>query len=108
MPDKKKINQLQLLQQNLQNLELQKQQFQNQLVEIDSALTELKSTEKAYKIVGKIMLAASREELSKDLSEKKETAGVRLKNLTKQEDALQKAIEQLQQEIMAELGREKN
>ncbi len=76
MPDKKKINQLQLLQQNLQNLELQKQQFQNQLVEIDSALTELKSTEKAYKIVGKIMLAASREELSKDLSEKKCTVTV--------------------------------
>src|SRR3989338_5034142 len=106
MPDKKKINQLQLLQQNLQNLELQKQQFQNQLIEIDSALTELKSTEKAYKIVGKIMLAASKDELSKDLSEKKETVGVRLKNLTKQEDALQKAIEQLQQEIMAELGKE--
>ncbi|HLD72782.1 MAG TPA: prefoldin subunit beta [Candidatus Nanoarchaeia archaeon] len=108
MPDKKKINQLQLLQQNLQNLELQKQQFQNQLIEIDSALTELKSTEKAYKIVGKIMLAASKDELSKDLSEKKETVGVRLKNLTKQEDALQKAIEQLQQEIMAELGKEKS
>ncbi len=108
MPDKKKISQLQLLQQNLQNLELQKQQFQNQLVEIDSALTELKSTEKAYKIVGKIMLAASKEELSHDLAEKKETAGIRLKNLTKQEDALQKAIEQLQQEIMAELGKEKS
>ena len=41
MDSSEKINQLQLLQQNLQNLSSQKQQFQSQLLELDSALTEL-------------------------------------------------------------------
>ena len=58
-----KINQLQLVQQNLQNMGAQKQQLQSQIVELDSALLELKATDKAYKIVGKLMLAASKEEL---------------------------------------------
>ena len=37
----KKINQLQLLEQSMQNLSMQKQQFQLQQVEIESALKEL-------------------------------------------------------------------
>ena len=102
-----KIQQLQLLQQNLQNISLQKQQIQNQLLELDSALKELDSTEKAYKIVGKIMLAASKEELSKELKEKKDVADVRLKNFSKQEETLQKSIDELQKEVMAELQKDK-
>lgn len=102
-----KINQLQLLQQNLQNIMVQKQQTQNQLLEFDSALTELKSTEKAYQITGKIMLAASKEKLTKELQEKKDVAEVRLKNFTKQEEKLQQSIDQLQQEVMEDLKKEK-
>ena len=102
-----KIQQLQLLQQNLQNVALQKQQIQNQLLELNSALNELGSTEKAYKIVGKIMLSASKEDLVKDLNEKKEVADVRLKNFTKQEETLQKSIDDLQKEVMAELQQDK-
>ena len=102
-----KIQQLQLLQQNIQNLGMQKQQIQNQLVELDSALTELKSTEKAYKIVGKIMLASSKEDLTKDLEEKKEVIDVRLKNLTKQEELLQQSVEKLQKEVMEDLQKDK-
>jgi len=103
-----KIQQLQLLQQNLQNISVQKQQIQNQLLELDSALKELDSTEKAYKIVGKIMLATPKEELSKDLKEKKDVAGVRLKNFSKQEETLQKSIEDLQKEVMSELKDKKD
>ena len=102
-----KIQQLQLLQQNIQNLGMQKQQIQNQLVELDSALTELKSTEKAYKIIGKIMLATSKEDLIKDLDEKKEVADVRLKNLTKQEELLQQSVEKLQKEEIEDLKKHK-
>ena len=78
-----KMQQLQLTQQNLQNIMVQKQQVQNQMVEMDSALTELKTTDKAYKIVGKIMIAASKDDLGKKLQEKKEVAEVRLKNFSK-------------------------
>ena len=102
-----KINQLQLLQQNLQSLSQQKQQMQEQLVELDSALNEVKSTEKAYKIVGKIMIATSKDSLQKDLEQKKEVAEIRLKNFTKQEDALQQSMKDIQKLVMDELKKKK-
>lgn len=98
-----KIAQLQLLQQNLQNIMAQKQQFQSQLVEMESALSELKKTDKAYKIVGKLMLAASKPELEKELMEKKEVVEIRLKNFTQQEERIQKNFEEQQQEVVKEL-----
>ncbi|MDO8656079.1 MAG: prefoldin subunit beta [Nanoarchaeota archaeon] len=102
-----KINQLQLLQQNLQNIAAQKQQYENQLIELDSALTELLTTDKAYKIVGKLMFASSTEKLKKELEEKKEVAQLRLNNFTKQEDKLKQSLEEAQQEVMGEFQRKK-
>ncbi len=68
-----KIAQLQLYEQSLQNILIQKQQFQSQSLEIDSALKELEATKEAYKIVGNIMVASKKEDLKKDLESKKET-----------------------------------
>jgi prefoldin beta subunit len=98
-----KVNELQLLQQNLQNVLTQKQQLQSQLVELDSALTELNTTNQAYKIVGKIMVASDKNELVKDLSEKKEVVEVRMKNFDKQEKKLKESMENVQQEVMKEM-----
>ena len=56
----KKINQLQMLEQSMQNLLMQKQQFQLQQVEIESALKELENVNEAYKIVGNIMVLSKR------------------------------------------------
>ena len=102
-----KINQLQLLQQNLQGVAAQKQQISEQLTELNSALNELKATNQAYKIVGKIMIATSQQELTKELEEKKELSEVRLQNFAKQEDKLKQDMEQLQKEVMEELKEEK-
>lgn len=107
MVSQEKVQQLQLLQQNLQNLQVQKQQFQSQLSEIDGALTELKKTEKAYKIIGKVMLSASKEDLTKELQQKKEIIDIRLKNFGSQEEKLQKIMEEIQKEAMEELKRKK-
>lgn len=97
------INQLQLLQQNLQNILLQKQQFQKQLSEIDSALNELKDSSNVYKIIGNIMVASKKPELQKDLQQKKEIIDLRLKNFEKQEQTLKQKAEELQQKMMEEL-----
>lgn len=99
-----KVSQLQLLQQNLQNILLQKQQLQSQQAEMDSALEGLENTEKAYKIVGHIMIASSTEKLSRDLQEKKETLSLRLKNFIIQEEKLKKSMEEVQKEAVKELG----
>ncbi|MBU0457263.1 MAG: prefoldin subunit beta [Nanoarchaeota archaeon] len=95
-----KISQLQILQQNLQNTLLQKQQIQNSIVEFESALSELKVTDKAYKIIGNIMVASSKDNLSKDINEKKDIAVIRLNNFVKQEERLKKNIEELQKEVV--------
>ncbi len=102
-----KIQQLQSMQQNLQNMVMQKQQVESQLVELQSALQEISTTEKAYKIVGKIMVASSKEQLQKDLQEQKEIADVRLKSLLKQEESFKNSMEELQQEVVKELQEEK-
>src|SRR3989338_8464029 len=83
-----KVNQLQVLQHNLQNILMQKQQLESQVAEIDSALEGLTSTDKAYKIVGRIMVASSKEDLQKDLESSKEVQELRLKNLVNQENSL--------------------
>lgn len=103
-----KVNQLQLLQQNVQTLMMQKQQLQSQLVELESALKEIKTTEQAYKIVGKVMVASSKEDLEKELQEKKDLIDVRVKNLEKQEQSLKENMEMLQKEVVEELKKEKD
>lgn len=102
-----KINQLQLLQQNLQNVLGQKQQLESQLLELDSALTEVKTTEKAYRIIGKIMVASPPEKLSKELQDKREVIDLRLKNFAKQEERLKAGLEEAQQEVLQELKQKK-
>ena len=98
--DQSTIAQLQLLQQNLQNLLLQKQQLQNTLIELESALQEIKTSEKCYKIMGHIMVASPKDAVSKELAEKKEMTNLRLKNYLSQEEKLKKSIGDIQKEIM--------
>src|SRR3989338_1701302 len=102
-----KVSQLQLLQQNLQNTSLQKQQIESQMAELDSALLELNSTKVAYKIIGKIMIASTKEDLQKDLSQKKEIIEIRLSNFLKQEENIKKNIERIQKEVVEELSKQK-
>ena len=97
------ITQLQLLQQNLQNILVQKQQFQKQLAELNSALKEIETSETTYKILGNIMVATKKDDLEKDLKEKKELLDLRIKNFDKQEKNLKEKTEELQKKVMAEM-----
>jgi len=98
-----KINQLQLLQQNVQSILAQKQQIQSQLIELESALAEVGRTKKSYKILGNVMVAVTTENISKELNEKKEVAEVRLNNFIKQEERLKNNLEELQKEVVSGL-----
>lgn len=99
LPSSEVLAQLQLVQQNLQQLVLQKQQVQRSLVETDSALSQLRTTPKAYRIIGALMVEAAKNELEKELTEKKEIFTLRLKTLDKQEETLRKKTEELQQQV---------
>lgn len=108
MSTSSKVSQLQLLQQNLQNILLQKQQVESSLVELASAYEQLQATEKAYKIIGKIMLAAPREDLLQEIKQKKEIAEIRLKNVSLQEENIKRKVESVQQEAVQELKSKKS
>lgn len=95
-----KIQQIQALEQTLQTYSQQKNQFQAQSMEVNSALEELEKTETAYKIVGNIMVAASKEDLKKELEEKKSLLEVRLKSALKQEAKTKEEYQAIQKEIM--------
>jgi len=95
-----KINQLQLIEQNMQHLLQQRQQFQMQLMEVESALDELKKTDKAYRIIGNIMVASEASSIEKDLGEKKERVSLRIKSVEKQEGKLKEQAKMLREEVM--------
>ena len=102
-----KIQQLQLIEQGMQNFLMQKQQFQGQLVEVESAIKELEKSKDAFKIVGNIMVSADKEELLKDLKSKKETVELRIKTLEKQEKQMKEKATAMQSEVMEKLKPEK-
>ena len=101
-----KIGQLQMFEQSLQSFLGQKQQFQVQLVEIESALGELDNTEKAYKIVGNIMVEADKHELKADLNSKREVLELRIKTMEKQESQVREKASKLQSEILSKMKKE--
>ncbi len=98
-----KINQLQMIEYNMHNLSSQRQQFHSQLLEIESAIGELKGRETAFKIVGNIMVETSKDELQKSLAEKKERLELRIKHIEKQEKSFKEKADNLQKDVMDEM-----
>ncbi|VVC71666.1 Prefoldin subunit beta [uncultured archaeon] len=68
--------------------------------EVDWPLEALKTaTGKVFKSAGMLVLESDKATLEKELSEKKETLGVRLQVLLKQEEKLRKRLLDLKSEI---------
>ena len=103
MANDEKINQLQLYEQSLQSLIQQKQQFQTQESEIDSALEALKTSTKFYKIIGNIMVDSKKANLEANLMERRAKAQLRIKAIEKQEESIKQKASALQKEIMDEM-----
>lgn len=96
----KKIQELQILEQNLQNLLMQKQTFQIELTEIENALSDLKkSGDEVYKIVGGLMVRSNKLSLTADLEEKKKIISLRVSSIEKQEKILDERAEKFKKEI---------
>jgi prefoldin beta subunit len=102
-----KIQQLTLLEQNLQNTTVQKQNFHLQLLELESALKELEDSSEAYKIVANIMIKGSKESLKSELSEKKDIVEMRIKSLEKQEGKLREKASELQKEVLGNIEKKR-
>ena len=103
---KKKISKLQMLEQRLQSLAMQKQTFQTQSMESDNALREIDNSEDTYKVVGNVMISVEKTELKKELTSKKEMADMKVTNLEKEEKKLREEATELQKEVMGSFKNE--
>jgi prefoldin beta subunit len=101
------IKELQILEQNMQNILMQKQAFQAELSEVENASQELqKAGEEVYKITGNVMIKVSKTEILKDVKEKKELLSLRLKTLDNQEKSLEGASENLRKKVLSKIKKE--
>ncbi len=97
--DQKKIQELQMLDQQTQIFLAQKQASQVELNETANALQEIKKSNEAYKIIGNIMIKASPNDLKKDLEEKKKIIDLRISSMEKQEKIMEEKSSELRKEI---------
>jgi len=95
-----KIRELQLAEHSLQTLLVQKQNFQVQLMEVETALKELKAAKDAYRIIGSVMVGADKASLEGDLSSKEETLKLRIKSIDSQESRTRERASALQKEVL--------
>lgn len=101
MDKESKIQQIQILEQQFQNLLLHKQAFQMELHETRAALSELeKAGEDVFKIIGQLMIKSDREKIKQELEEKEKIINMRIKSLEKQEASLEKQLNSTRTEIL--------
>ena len=92
---------LQMLEQTLQNLLVQKQTFQIELSETSSALKEIEnSKDEIFKIVGQLMIRTDREKTKDELLSREKILEMRLKSIERQEESLTGKLEKLRDEFI--------
>lgn len=99
---REQVSRLQQLQQNLQAIMMQKQQLEVEMVETDRALEELKKAgadDAVYKNAGSVLVKAKKEEVIKELEEKKELSNTRTMVLGKQEARVKENLKEVENKI---------
>ncbi len=93
--------QYQQLQQQLQTIMMQKEQYRIQLAEFEKAADDLKNTksDEIFKVSGTILIKSSKKAVQKDLEEQKETLDVRMKTFDKQENLLRDKLMEVQKKL---------
>ncbi|HLQ06952.1 MAG TPA: prefoldin subunit beta [Nitrososphaerales archaeon] len=89
-------------QQNLQAVMAQKQQVELELSETEKALEELEKaadSEAVYKFAGNLLVKVKKEDVMKELNERKELANTRKMVLAKQETRFKDSLRDLQSKI---------
>ncbi len=102
------IERLQALQDQLNSVRIRKQQYENELREIERALSEIEKVPpdaKVYKVVGSFLISVSRDQAIQELKDRKELVELHIKTLSKQESMLIKQIEDLRARINEALSK---
>ncbi len=98
--NEQKIQEMQILEQKLQNSILQKQAFQIELAETDSALKEIeKSGDEIFKIIGQLMIKSEKSKIQEELLNKKKILELKVKSFEKQENFLGEQLDKIRDEL---------
>ena len=96
-----KIQQIHLMEGNLQNLFMQKQVFQMELSESQSAIKEIENSDgDIFKIIGQLMIKTDKQKTKEELSNKERILKLRVKTIERQEDSLTEKMENLRKEVI--------
>ena len=101
------IQEMQMLDQNLHNLLLQKQAFQMELSETQSATKEIEKSGDVFKLIGDLLIKKDSKSVKEELSNREKILELRIKSIEKQEDSLSKRIEELRKKLTKSTNRAK-
>ena len=95
------IQEMQIIEQNLQNILIQKQAFQMEFSETQNSLKEIKeSKDDVYKIVGQLMIKTKKEKIVDELTNKEKLINMRIKSFDNQEANLSEQLAKLREKIL--------
>lgn len=95
------MQEMQILEQNLQNILMQKQGFQMEFSETQSSLREVKdSSGDVFKIVGQLMIKTNKEKIQEELTNKEKMIDLRIKSLDKQEETFSEQLTKLRDKFL--------
>jgi prefoldin beta subunit len=99
---REQVARLQQLQQNLQAIMMQKQQVELEVAETDRALEEIRKTgieDVVYKSAGPLLIKSKKDDVIKELEEKKELSNTRVMVLAKQETRVKDNLKEVENKI---------
>lgn len=98
-----KIQEIQSIENHIRNILLEKQSYDLELSETESALTEINSSgDEIFKVISQIMIKADKQKVIKDLEHKKKVLELHIKTLENQEQVLIKRSEKLRSSVLKE------
>ncbi|MFZ1970892.1 MAG: prefoldin subunit [Candidatus Nanoarchaeia archaeon] len=89
------IQEMQILDQNLQNILLQRQAFEMELSETREASKEIDKSNEVFKLIGELMIKKDKEKVKEELLTKEKILSMRIKSIEKQEESLSKRLDEL-------------
>ena len=100
-----KIQELQILEQNFQQLLMQKNAFSMESNEVNLIIDEVEKTEgEVMRIIGgQVVVKSSKEKILEDMKHKKELIETRLKGISDQEKDFSEKIESIRAEVMKKI-----
>lgn len=95
------FEEMQIIEQRLNNILLQKQSFQIEFSETQSALREIEGSEgDVFKVIGQLMVKTQKEKLKNELSNKEKILDLKIKSIEKQENSLMDKLEVLREKVL--------